>query len=349
MGGGPYVQFQQSASATDETLVGTLRELTIDKTDGVGVVKPNRNIVYTIHYTNVGNVTMTNVKITDTLGANLSYVDGTCGWTGSAPQYVANLGTLTGGQSGQCELTAKVSASAPNGSYVENVARIGGNEGDDDWSNNVFTDTDYVTTDNTVVDLYLVTITSNPITPTVGQPASLSVKVYSQTVGIMELDLPENEVVIGELRLPRPPSSDEMGAQATCTDWNKSLYVAVYVDPYKEPRYPDDTWYTYVGIINWPFVGNSASVTLWWNGTSWQQGSSVPHTFTVPGQHKVYAQADMWDIEPELMGCVPWKRSYGHVPEANELNNVGSRNIYVAPPADPQETGGIFLPFIVKK
>jgi len=347
MGGGPYVRFQNNISATDTTTVVEWRDLDVYKTDGSGVARPGQIITYTIYYTNVGNIAMTNVRITDTLVSSLIHQGGVCGveWTGSNP-YVADIGELGPGQAGQCTLTASVNG--PLSSYAENVACIGGGQGDDDWSNNVFTDTDYVTADDTALDLYLITIAASPITPTVGQATNISVKVYSQTVGITELELPENETAIGELRLPRPPAEGELGAQAACGEWNKYIYVAVYVDPYKEPRYPDDTWYTYAGIIGWPFAGDSAPVSKWWNDNlgEWETKASVPHSFTIPGWHKLYAQADMWDPEPEALDCVPWRRSYGHVPEANELNNIGSLLIYAEPRSD--EPGRVYLPFIVK-
>lgn len=345
MGGGPYVRFQNAISDTDTTVVEEWRDLDIYKTDSSGVARPGQVITYTIYYTNVGNVVMSNVRITDTLVSGLTYLSGTCNWYEIASgTYVADIGELVPGEVGQCTLNALVNELVP--SYAENVASIGGDQSEDDWSNNVFTDTDYVTADDTAVDLYLITITTNPITPTVGKATNIGVRVYSQTVGVTELELPENETVIGELRLPRPPAEGELGAQATCDDWNRYVYVAIYVDPYKEPRYPDDTWYDYIGIIEWPFAGNNASVSKWWTGSAWQSASAVSHQFTAPGWHTLYAQADMWDPEPEAVGCVPWKRSYGHVPEANELNNIGSLLIYAEP--QPDESGGVYLPFIVK-
>ena len=347
MYGGPYVSFPGGDHDTDTTTVNGLRDLTIYKTDGVGGVNPGQRITYTIVYTNDGNVTLPGVKITDTLTSGVTYTStgSTCGWTGSHPQYVADIGSVLSGTMAQCTLVATVDGGASG--FITNVVRIGGTEDEDNWVNNVFTDTDFVTA-GSIADLYLVTIT--PVTPTVGSGTNFVVTVHNQggeAQDITGLGMAEDEILVDSFLLPPPPplGGGDMGAQVDCSAYEDYIYVGLYVDPYREPVGPADDWRDYNGYIELPIpVEESRQVVdTWYTGSGTTGYGRLSHEFTVPGWHHLAALVDVYFSTFDQCG---WSPTFGHIPEADETNNLGTLDIWVE--TGSSSDGGIYLPIIMK-
>ena len=98
--------------------------LNLAKTDGVATVNPGGTLTYTISYTNTNPTPVTNVVITDTLPAGVTYVSSSAGGTHVAGVVTWNIGTLTGGQSGSVTVTVTVDSNTPIGAVLDNAATI---------------------------------------------------------------------------------------------------------------------------------------------------------------------------------------------------------------------------------
>ena len=113
-----------SNTSTDIDLLLAAPDMAIAKYDGGVPVAAGSNITYTIFYTNVGNQDAVNVRITDTLPANTTYVGS--GWTpvgGGA--YARNVGNVAVLASGYVTIVAQVSNALPAGlESITNTATI---------------------------------------------------------------------------------------------------------------------------------------------------------------------------------------------------------------------------------
>ena len=346
MFGGRYVSFPGGGQATDATTVNLLSDLTVYKSNGVGGVNPGQRITYTIVYTNNGNVAIPGVKITETLPSGLTFVPvgSTCEFTGSHPLFVADIGSVSPGQVAQCTLVATVDGGTSG--FIDNVVRIRGTEDEDNWANNEFTDTDYVA-GGPFADLYQVTI--SPVTPTVGSGANFVVTVYNRGGKAQDLTgLAEDEVLLGSFRLPPPPpgGGGDMGSQAVdCSRYEDYIYVGLYVDPYREPMGPADDWRDYDGYIELPIPAGESRplVDTWYTGEGATGYGRLSHIFGAPGWHHIAAQVDVYFDAFDQCG---WSPTFGHIPETDETNNLGTLDIWVE--AGSSVDGGVYLPIIMK-
>ena len=121
-------------------------DLAISKTPLITQVAPGGLISYTIHYTNQGNITATNVVITDILPANTTFNSASApGFTLAASSPVWTRGILAAGQNGVITFTARVAMQSnlcvEGGLLLTNTARIDSATWDTDLSNNVYTTT----------------------------------------------------------------------------------------------------------------------------------------------------------------------------------------------------------------
>jgi uncharacterized repeat protein (TIGR01451 family) len=109
-----------------------------------GEAEPGRNIEYGIGYHNAGGGAAHDVRITDTLPAWTTYVssDSVPGFTrvitGNAVVWTKPL--VPGGEWGWFFLTVHISATAPSGGLLLNIARISSSDRESDYSNNSHTD-----------------------------------------------------------------------------------------------------------------------------------------------------------------------------------------------------------------
>ncbi len=204
---------------------------------------------------------------------------------------------------------------------MSNVVSIGGSQAEDVTTNNVFTDTDLIY-EGDFADLYVATVRSIPVTPTVGSSTNFAVSVTNLGPGpathiLPALDELADEQVVAAFRLPLP-SGVNLSASVDltyCNSISNVVYIGLYIDPYREPERPDSGWWNRVGYFRLPLAkGESVEVDRWW-----QPGDTafVPanYKFGSAGQHKVFAQVDVWDLDSDQCG---WGRTYGHIPESDE-------------------------------
>jgi len=356
MDGGAYVSFPGGNQAVDVTEIDSQRDLIVYKTDQVGGVEPGQRITYTIVYTNLGNLAIDNVRITDTLPAQVTMdLDPAMSFCGAGwmdeggSQYAAQIsGSVSGGGSGTCQLVATVDPSA-SGGFMSNVVSIGGSQAEDVTTNNVFTDTDLIY-EGDFADLYVATVRSIPVTPTVGSSTNFAVSVTNLGPGpathiLPALDELADEQVVAAFRLPLP-SGVNLSASVDltyCNSISNVVYIGLYIDPYREPERPDSGWWNRVGYFRLPLAkGESVEVDRWW-----QPGDIdfVPanYKFDSAGQHRVFAQVDVWDLDSDQCG---WGRTYGHIPESDETNNIASDDVWVQ--LLTLGDAEVYLPIIVK-
>lgn len=232
---------------------------------------------------------------------------------------------------------------------MSNVVRIAGSQAEDDWTNNVFTDTDLIYAGE-FADLFAVAVKPVPMAPTVGSSTNFAVSVTNLGPGpathiLPALDELADEQVVAAFRLPLPSELDPVRSTDTayCNAISSAVYVGLYVDPYREPERPDSGWWDQVGYFELPLEeGQSVVVDEWWKlvDSVWVPAN---YKFGSAGQHKVFAQVDVWDLDSDQCG---WGRTYGHIPESDETNNIASDDVWVQ-----LLTSGdaeVYLPIIVK-
>ena len=118
--------------ATDTTPVAAAPDLQISKTDGGISTTPGGTVVYTLVYTNTGNIDSGNVTLTETLPANAAFSSAASAltvWTqiGSSNQYTTNVGAVAGlGGTGVARFGVVVQTPMPSGvRAISNVVGIG--------------------------------------------------------------------------------------------------------------------------------------------------------------------------------------------------------------------------------
>jgi uncharacterized repeat protein (TIGR01451 family)/CSLREA domain-containing protein len=124
------------ATDTTRTLVrAPIVDLVIDKTDSPDPVMAGQELFYQLSVTNVGQATATSVTVTDTLPAQVQYIDNTDGCIGPDPSntLICSLGDLAGGASRSFEIKTRVRADAvvtePDATLViTNTAQVGSEE-----------------------------------------------------------------------------------------------------------------------------------------------------------------------------------------------------------------------------
>lgn len=129
--------FQPTLRGTDAfvTKIGVLADLSITKTDSRDPVLVNSQFQYSLQINNLGPSPATNVVVTDSLPAQLSFVSatptqGSCSF--SSPTVTCQLGTLSPGANATVVIT--VTGSTPV--TVNNTATVSATEPDSNSSNN---------------------------------------------------------------------------------------------------------------------------------------------------------------------------------------------------------------------
>ena len=99
--------------------------LNLNKVDDVSTcINSGDTITYTISYANGNPSDVTNVTITDTMPAEVTFVSSTGGGSQSGNIVTWNIGTVTTGASGSVTLTVQVNPSTPAGTLIVNYAKI---------------------------------------------------------------------------------------------------------------------------------------------------------------------------------------------------------------------------------
>ena len=131
----------------DTDAVASAPNLKISKTDGVTTVQAGQtNLVYTLSYSNDGNIAATGVTVVDTLDADVTYVScsDSCAYDANGRTVSWAIGDLAVGAAGTRTVTVSVNTAAAPGAVIGNKAAITGNEPDSDLSNNTAYDSDVV-------------------------------------------------------------------------------------------------------------------------------------------------------------------------------------------------------------
>jgi uncharacterized repeat protein (TIGR01451 family) len=116
----PYTPIQDTA---DVTVTAPVMEFS--KTADVTTADPDDEITYTITYENVGTGVATNVKITDTIPADVEFVSSTPNYTSvSGNTYTWDIGTLNPGDSGTITIVVKVKVGTPDETLLRNGATL---------------------------------------------------------------------------------------------------------------------------------------------------------------------------------------------------------------------------------
>lgn len=128
-------------TATDSTPVGSQPDLRLSKSDGGIDPLPGSVYVYTLGYSNVGNIGVTGAQINETVPANSTFdaAGSSAGWScanGSpaGTPCVLIIGNLAAGASGSATFAVRIATSLPTGTLtLVNSASIGddGNNGAD--------------------------------------------------------------------------------------------------------------------------------------------------------------------------------------------------------------------------
>ncbi|UCD92232.1 MAG: DUF11 domain-containing protein, partial [Methanobacteriota archaeon] len=116
--GNPYPQLDDHA---DVWVTAPVMEFS--KTVDNRTADPGDQLVYTITYKNVGTGVATNVKITDTIPADVDFVSSSPPYSSvSGLTYTWDIGTLNPGDGGTIKITVKVKVGTPDRTPLRNVA-----------------------------------------------------------------------------------------------------------------------------------------------------------------------------------------------------------------------------------
>ncbi|MBK9711649.1 MAG: DUF11 domain-containing protein [Kouleothrix sp.] len=127
----------QSAGNSDTTPVIATPGLLLSKSDGGAATTPGGTVIYTLGYTNTGNIGLSGVQIEETVPAytRFSASASTPGWS-CADRALAgtsctlSIGTLTAGTGGTATFTVTVDGSVPTGTTrIANSATIAADDG----------------------------------------------------------------------------------------------------------------------------------------------------------------------------------------------------------------------------
>lgn len=145
---------EHTASDTDFAHVKISKaDLKISKSLNIPAIFADNDIEYTIYYKNKKNHTARNVRITDTLPSNVTYVDNTHSNNGShdisteqtGDVVVWTIPLLEGGERGYIYLTVHIDANAQVGDKIENTVVIHSDTADSNTNNNSDSHASYVT------------------------------------------------------------------------------------------------------------------------------------------------------------------------------------------------------------
>jgi uncharacterized repeat protein (TIGR01451 family) len=125
--------------ATASTTPTPVADVSITKGDDPDPVVAGTNLTYSILVSNAGPSAASNVVVTDTLPAGVTYVSDTGGCTGTTT-LTCNLGTIAAGGSTPFTITVTVDSDVPGGTVLNNAAsvssstadRVPGNNSDDE-------------------------------------------------------------------------------------------------------------------------------------------------------------------------------------------------------------------------
>lgn len=184
------------------TPVGKSADLSIVKESDPAEVLPGGTLLYTFQVHNAGPDEATGIVITDTLPANLTYVDGAPGCSAVGQVVTCSINPIAAGGTRQTGITVSVAADAHG--VITNSAHVTGNEPDPDPSDN---DDSVDTPVKADADVQIVK-TASPSNPRPGDTVTYTLKAKNNGPGQAK-----NVVVTDTL----PVGVTFVGADAPCT------------------------------------------------------------------------------------------------------------------------------------
>jgi len=124
-------------SPPSEITIGQAPNLLLNKTANVDTIESGSNIIYSIQYTNIGNMTATNVMITDQLPMGTTFVSASDGGIENRRIITWSIGNLASGKSGNVQMNVKTGSDIRDGFLISNIAHISSTEGASALSNQV--------------------------------------------------------------------------------------------------------------------------------------------------------------------------------------------------------------------
>lgn len=131
---GSYTAIVTATNSTNSIAITTpvtilAADLGVAKSVSDPLPQPEAAITYTLIYSNAGNTTAANVRITDTLPAEVTdvvvYVSGSTVIIDNNPEYILDVGSLASGAGGTIVITAKLRPGLAVGDIFTNTATIG--------------------------------------------------------------------------------------------------------------------------------------------------------------------------------------------------------------------------------
>ncbi|MEF3245299.1 MAG: DUF11 domain-containing protein [Caldisericaceae bacterium] len=111
---------QGPINASNDTIVSSLPNLTIAKSDSEDPIKQDRDLVYTISYANTGTMNLTNLVIVDTLPSGVTYVSSTPSGSLVGNTLTWNVVNLPAGSSANITVVVHVNSDVQNGAVLIN-------------------------------------------------------------------------------------------------------------------------------------------------------------------------------------------------------------------------------------
>jgi large repetitive protein len=229
---------------TDTDSLDAAPDLEITKTDGVTNTVPGDTLTYTLTIKNTGNQDSLNLKVEDTLPANVTYQSSSNSGSVASGKVTWPLFNLAAGQTVTRTVTIKINDSIPSGvTQIVNTATVaddGTNGTDPTPLNNTFTDTDSLDAapdlEITISDANVTATTSNEIIYTVDYS---NIGVQDATGVTISIVVPQNTTFKTVGSSSGWSCSDGAVAGTTCTKFIGNLntndsgtaYFVVLVNP----------------------------------------------------------------------------------------------------------------------
>lgn len=275
-------------------------------------VQPNSIITYTICYTNSGMLAASQVVLTDIFDLEEDYAVISVEPPPDRAGHIWDLGILSPRESGQIEISVRLTTSLPNNWPVTNQALIHSPEGDAEYTH-VLTHVVMNPPGTPLVDLTATGIHLQPASPEAGQPVDIIADIAN----------------IG---------SQDAGA----------FWVELYVKPW--PSEPPSGPADHEGGF-FPIGGGTGRLEYTWNPSGLASGMGASLTFPRPGygwsdqpfpqpctQYDIYVQVDVAANVP------PDNAYWGQYAEADETNNLVHLTY-----TTPCDDGRVYLPMVMKR
>ena len=197
-----------SATSIPFAVTATLPACTITTSASPAITVPGGLVTYTLAYHNTGNVALSNVMLSDTLPAAVSYVAGSASGNGSYAAASNTLnwspGTLSAGSTGQMTFQVTVATTATVGSTISNTAQI------------TCASMSYPVTSNSAIVSVMAPLSTVALTTSPVSPQSLNTPIILQASATGGLQVQYQFWVYNSMTMPPWSELQAYSALATC-------------------------------------------------------------------------------------------------------------------------------------